>query len=440
MSDIVEVNSIVSANLIEVCGLAMANIIYINGIGYIAEGGGGPGEPVPIDFTDFTDVDEDSDLTITSTKISWDTMRRDAVTYAYGSYDAGYFGNFMINFEVEIEDIEQDAGGQIICIGNTVGTQQDILDAGDSIALWVYGSGSGVSLRFKLKDYDGAPTAAEWVVGGDSSVLLYGSFMKSGDMALVKFFTDEARTPGNHVKSLLYTDCQAVEYRYLSFSNRDATDTDETDTFTGYTQNWEILSEDYDGGDSYEDLETYTLVNGENKLSTYATTITWNDLDRNDAFYCYYDFGADYFEDYVIEWETEMFKGIHNTCEVLMCCLTNDIGTFSTFLSADVGMIFDWYWQLSVGNFRMRDFNGDVEDIYLGPNEGNWRYWFRMERSGTTTTVSIFSDPERENLVDEISIITAATKYRYFYVCNTRDGGDADACWGHSRDYNIISH
>lgn len=432
MSDIVELNSVVTASLIEVLGIPVANIVNINGQAIPALG---PYES----FATFTVVDEDSDLTVAGTRVDWDTLRRDAVTYMYKDYGVDYFQNFVINFEFKIDHTDIDAGGNIIYVGNTIGTLQDVIDASDGLAMWSYGSGIGENLQFRLKDFAGAVSAEIYSDGGTSSNLLYCTLSRSGDLLVFEMFSDEARE--TEIATVVYGDASISDaYRYIGcVGNRDDS-AQPSDTFTGYLQSLEIIETNYDGGEPYEDLETYTLVNGENKLSVYGTTIAWSDLDQDDAFYCYYDFGADYFEDYVVEWHTNMFKSTHATSQVVLLAFGNDIGTWNIFNTQDDGIIFDWYWQVNVTNFRLRDFNGDVQDIYAGPHVSFWKHWYRMERVGTLTTVSLFSDPERETLITSVNVTSAATKYRYMYALNSRDAGAADPCWGHSRDFNIISH
>jgi hypothetical protein len=391
-------------------------------------------------FADFTVVDEDSDITKLDEKVSLDTMRRDAVTYVYGDFGVDYFKNFIIKFEVEIENIMSDAGGHVIIISNTIGTQQDQIDANDGLGVWTYGSGSGVSLQFRLKDNSGALTAVDYIPGGSSSPLLYCTMMKSGNIGILKFFSDAART--TLLSILVYQDAETLAaWRYMSITNRDSTTATPSDTWTGYTQKWEIVTADYDGGAQYEAIETYTMVNSEDKLTAYNTTIVWNDLDQNDAFYAYKDFGVDYFGDFDIEWESEMFKAIENTSQVTLIALGNDIGTWEMFASQNVGIIIDVWWASNVTNVRLRDFNGDVQDIdttAIGDVNKWGPLYFKLERIGTALTCLVYDDPERTNEIISLSITGASTPYRHLHVVNSRDTGVADACWGHSRDFDII--
>lgn len=58
------------------------------------------------DFTTFTEVDEDGDVTVIALNIAFDTMRRDAETYVWKDYGAGFFGDFTARFQVNITDLE----------------------------------------------------------------------------------------------------------------------------------------------------------------------------------------------------------------------------------------------------------------------------------------------------------------------------------------------
>jgi hypothetical protein len=391
-------------------------------------------------FADFDVVDEDSDITKLDEKVSWDTMRRDAVSYVYGDFGVGYFKNFLVNFEMKIDDIMSNASGDIIAISNTIGTQQDMMDDQDGISMWAYGSGTGVNLKFRLKKHGGALSAVDYQPGGSSSDIIYCTFIKTGKIAVMKFFSDSEKT--SLLYQLVYGDCEAESaYRYMGITNRDSV-TAPTDTWTGYTQHWEIIeSGGYDGGSPYEELDFYTMVNSEGKLTAYNTTIVWSDLDQNDAFYCYKDFGVDYFGDFDIEWESEMFKQIETTSQVTLIALGNDLGTWEMFASQNVGIIIDVWWASNVTNVRLRDFNGDVQDIdttAIGDVNKWGPLYFKLERTGTAVTCLVYDDPERTNEIISLSITGASTPYRHLHVVNSRGGGVADPCWGHSRDFNIL--
>jgi hypothetical protein len=415
-------------------------IVSINGI----VGGPGP-EPGLVDFTEFTAVDENADLTIITSKVSWDTMRRDAVTYVYKDYGVDYFENFLINFEVKIDDIMNDAGGDIIVISNTIGTLQDQVDGGNGIYSRVYGGGgSSPNLRFLLKDISGSVDSITYVLGGSSSDLLYCTVMKTGNLAVCKFFSDSERA--NLLEQLTYEDVDVDgAYRYASITNRDATSDTPTDTWTGYTQNWEIIeTAGYDGGAAYEDIDEYTFVNSEGKLAAYNTTIVWNRLHQSDDFYAYKDYGAAYFNNFDIEWNTEMFLTQKSTPHVVLIALGNDIGTWETFLSQDVGLIVDlWRPSNGITSFRVRDFNGDVQDIsttVVGDVNRWGPLYFRLERTGFEITCKIYDDSDRTSLIETLTIMGSSTQYRYMYVVNSRDTGAVVPCSGQSRDFEIKSH
>lgn len=51
------------------------------------------------DFTTYTELDEAGDITVTSSKVSWDTMERNVTSYVYKDYGASYFGDFTHYFE-----------------------------------------------------------------------------------------------------------------------------------------------------------------------------------------------------------------------------------------------------------------------------------------------------------------------------------------------------
>ena len=73
----------------------------------------------------FTEVDSAGDLTVDSTSVVVDTMRIDADSYVYKDFAIGYFGDFEIDFEVEITSIDISGQELVWSVSNSPRTWRD---------------------------------------------------------------------------------------------------------------------------------------------------------------------------------------------------------------------------------------------------------------------------------------------------------------------------
>ena len=163
-------------------------------------------------------------------------MRRDAVTYVYYDYGAGYFGDFEIELEVKIDGGTGYGSVLLFGVSNTLGTFNDMLPA-DGLLFWAYNNNN--SLQFQMSDRENLP-GLTCVVYGVSSNLLYVTFKRAGTTFTVDIFSDSTRETlvTNGHMSLT---CTAGTKRYLYvLASRDS-NTTVSDTQSGYVQNVQIL-------------------------------------------------------------------------------------------------------------------------------------------------------------------------------------------------------
>lgn len=90
------------------------------------------------DFTTWTEVDEDSDITVTSDNITWSTMKRDAISYVYYDFGVDFWdGDFAHDFDWEFTQCENGSGGALWALTNDLGTVQDLI-SDDSLYIYFY--------------------------------------------------------------------------------------------------------------------------------------------------------------------------------------------------------------------------------------------------------------------------------------------------------------
>ena len=214
-----------------------------------------------IDFNDYTEVDADGDITIASTRIDWDTMKRSAVSYVYRDYGVDYFGDFAFNYTFCFTDIEAgDASNQHI-LASLVLTDE----IGDYRTTF-YPDWCGVMTRqngltddqfqFRLIQYTGS--ALQFVEDGAyrNIGIFYLTFDRIGQTIRLRVYSDSART--TLLETLSNVGGNIDRYRYLyGIQNNGPHDppADPNDHSTGY-----MISEYFDVM-GYAAIGTYYTVN-----------------------------------------------------------------------------------------------------------------------------------------------------------------------------------
>jgi hypothetical protein len=157
-------------------------------------------------------------------------MPRSAVTYVYKDYGANYFGDFQIDFEVEITASQSD-GLAVFALGNTAGTFDDLLTANSGLVAAM--DNSGGNLRLYVQSI---PSAAQLSnLSGSTMPLRYARFTRSGTTLTFTTYSDSGRTSQVATVS---TTCSTTLFRYLmALTNRDSTG---SAYISGYHQNIEL--------------------------------------------------------------------------------------------------------------------------------------------------------------------------------------------------------
>lgn len=187
------------------------------------------------DLTTFDETDEDSDITVTSSKCDVSSMRRDPISHVSKSYGAYHFTNFDIEFEVNITSGDEDGRLVMCALSNIQGTYQDFLDADDglSCSIWI---DSG-ELVFGLWD---APTDnwnSNTSLGAPPMGLTYAKFTRSLTQANIALYSDSDR------QTLIAQSgcpCSQLRYEYLHCIASLESSSPATPTITGFTQNFEL--------------------------------------------------------------------------------------------------------------------------------------------------------------------------------------------------------
>ena len=183
-------------------------------------------------LTTYTAVGSAGVFTLDTSAATFTAMRRDAVSYAYYDFGAGYFGNFDIDFEFEIT-AGTTIGLAVLCaVSNTLGTFEDQIVANDGIIANAYQNNGDLQIQMQDRSTGIFDAYAD---GGTTSNLLYCTFIRNGTALTLDIYSNSGRT--SLVDTLSIT-CETgtKRYFYVLASRDQGTDP----LISGYTQNFEI--------------------------------------------------------------------------------------------------------------------------------------------------------------------------------------------------------
>lgn len=164
------------------------------------------------DFCDYTEVDENGDLTIDPcTVITADTVLRNALAYVRKDFGAGHFKNFTLEFEIDSDAPDSGSSAQLLVAAFT--NQSDSYSINQISANQ---DGFGCVLvnlstvaQNKIQRYEGSNDKDTQNL---TKAHYYYTMQKDGDTGTLKIYTDSDRT--NIVADLSISGL-ATSYRYL---------------------------------------------------------------------------------------------------------------------------------------------------------------------------------------------------------------------------------
>ena len=188
------------------------------------------------DFTTYTEVDEDSDITVTENSIDCVTMRRDAVSYVRKDFGVDYFENFEVQFDFYLGASTGSAFVSVFALSNGANTFQEKLDGNDGLAV-SYQDVQFPQNRIYATKFE-APVTQYYY---DTNFLLwrYITAYRTGNQFYVKIYSDSDR---NILLDTLQVTCGTTKYRYCyGLSSRDSS-TLPADVISTTVANFKIVS------------------------------------------------------------------------------------------------------------------------------------------------------------------------------------------------------
>ena len=195
------------------------------------------------EFLTYTEVDAETDITVTDTRVTWITQRRDANNYVYFDFGAGYWGDFVCNFTYVVSDIEAGDGSNaalnwIFAIANHT-SRVGIGGANVGVLLEISENGAvDDRFRFRLGVLPAATFGAFRNIG-----TFYISIDKSGATVRFRVWSDSTHTA--LLETIIIIGNVEV-FRYLSVAIGYDGGADPADHSSGYIEN--LWIGEYEGG------------------------------------------------------------------------------------------------------------------------------------------------------------------------------------------------
>jgi len=234
--------------------------------------------PAYEDFTTYTEVDPNTKVTVTATRVTLSQLIRNEATYVCADKGAGHFGNFEHLIDVYITDVEAGDGssrsaGAIWSLSNTVGTVSD-MESGDILDIYISQIGStDDQFNLRMVQLTGGVVDGSDISGNyNAGTALYLTIDRTGTTVTCKIYTDASRTT---LDDTLTFSGSSTTYRYLEVGVSIEATSDPNDYVTFYVENLDLQEE--------ESVENSVTLNSP---SDEATETSWTvDFNYTPTFY-----------------------------------------------------------------------------------------------------------------------------------------------------------
>jgi len=308
-------------------------------------------------FLDFAEVDPQGDITRTAPRVAFDTMRRSAGAYVYRSYGAGYFTYEEHHIDVRVTSADLRGMGCVWMICNQTGTIGTVYTGGQGAILLRFWRTNAGDYELQLQEFHAGPGASAEVWVCEAGVTYYLVITKSETTGICKIYSDSARTNLLATLTVTLSGTSAGFLRYLQAATSWPNPADADRTITGYAEN----------------------------------------LTR----------AAD-----------------HNAMPT-MWMVSNQTGGQLTVYTGQLGSFFIRCRRIPTGEYRI-----ELCEYHAGPGSSQdaWvcevdvAYYLVITKSGTTGTCKIYSDSARTNLLATLTVTlsgTSAGSFRYLQTAST---------------------
>lgn len=164
----------------------------------------------------------------------------------------------------------------------------------------------------------------------------------------------------------------------------------------------------------YEDYTTYEKVDPASDFTVITNKITYDTVRNDELCYVRKDKGVDHFGDFEHLVDVTVTETPHAIAYFNFWALSQVV-TSQYGMSIELeGLCAYHLRQTGIGWLFFKDYNNGNGDYYelISPYT---TYYLTIKRVGTVGTLKIYSDSERTDLLDTLTIETTTLKYRYIF-------------------------
>ncbi len=186
----------------------------------------------------FTEVDPDSDITITETTCAFDTMRRDVDAHVSLNYGTDFFTDFVHEFEMRVT--ANDLGGTAVlwAVVDTPGSVTDMQAA--AIGFQLNWNNAGGTRKFALRDL--ASANSDTSLEPALNTTYYLTITRTGTALQAAIYTDAARTAGFDTLNVV---CSASACSSLVVCASAEAGNNPANIITGWVRNFNLANQGF---------------------------------------------------------------------------------------------------------------------------------------------------------------------------------------------------
>ena len=193
------------------------------------------GHCVNEDLTTYTEVDEGTDLTITSAKVDISTIQMNRLSYVRRDMGSACIGDFDIDFTCNMATDVSGSSLGCFAVSDDTNNSRTSMDANNVGLIFGYNRWF-VAGNWRMRDEENS--AQDSVVAGTPSQTRYLTISRTGTTFQTLVYTDADRTTLEDTLSLT-SGTDTYQYVYAFYNHNDDVQFP-TNTFSGYTENFEL--------------------------------------------------------------------------------------------------------------------------------------------------------------------------------------------------------
>ena len=368
------------------------------------------------DFTTYTKVDPNNDITVASNSLTVDTMRRDVSAYVYKDKGTGHFnGDFEHLINVRLTAAAPDGNLMFWSLWNALGGEDALRPSNNGIEVMFYRTTSGTNYYILMREWYGNANYDSYWTGASPGTTYYLKIVRTGSTLTCKIYSDSART--NLLTTLSRTLHSIISYRYIYAVQSCASSYAPSATISGYSENLNL--QEISAPPTTEDFTTYTENDPNSDITVTSSRATVDTIRRDVSAYVYKDKGTGYFSGNFEHLTTVKCTASDPDGCFNFWSLWNAIGGEDALRPSNNGIEIMFYRSTGGSTYYilMREWYGNVNyDSYYTINVGT-AYYLKIARTGSTLTTKIYSDAARTSLLATLTLnLHQTAAYRYIYA------------------------